>query len=843
MKWRGQDFTIGRLAGVVAFVGVLAFTIFFLMLRDAALDRERGLELATTIERARLIGKATEIARELAAARSKRAEIRVRLKKTADRLAGGALEGAQLTTSDQQLRAFVARLRALAIGGNGAISPSDPKLAGVLSVGSGSLAVNFDAQVADLIAAQGKQRAATRNLLAVIIVLALALLTAVMLLRVRATGGRPADTGPKLADPVERRLKAALISIAEGVALFGPGDELVFSTPRFGDIYRGIFEPAPGSSFEDFARAVALVGVGADDGDDEVATDPEAGQGARGADTRLAERLARHQAPQGPSKEYLNDGRCLEVSEYATSEGGTIVLVREVTEAARREAVRVLDDARTRAIVDTVFDGIIMINDEGAVETFNPAAAKIFGYAGAEVIDQNVSMLMPEDYARAHDGYIERYLRGGEAKVLGSIRELQGRRRDGEIFPLEIAVNEVDATWILQERRQRPRRVFIATLRDVTQQKEMARQLQQSQKMEAIGTLAGGIAHDFNNVLSIILGYTGLTLEHDGLDDETSENLGMILEAADRARNLVDQILTFSRRGDQERMQVDMQAILEDGLKLLRSSLPSTVEIRQEIGPGPFAVMADPTQMHQVLMNLCTNAGQAMEAGGILEVKLDRVEPERVRLVVRDTGIGMDADTVERVFEPFYTTKAPGSGTGLGLSVVHGIVSDHAGTISVISAPGAGTTFTVMLSADSGGAVAAVTEPAVAPTGQGRIMFVDDEPAVVRMGEKLLERLGYTVVGETASPEALRRFRAAPDQFDLVVTDQTMPDMTGEVLAQEMRRIRADIPVIVCTGFSKTFTRERARELGIDGYVMKPSLATDLGQVVHDVLGKRNAEG
>ncbi|NQU59183.1 MAG: response regulator [Rhodospirillales bacterium] len=375
--------------------------------------------------------------------------------------------------------------------------------------------------------------------------------------------------------------------------------------------------------------------------------------------------------------------------------------------------------------------------------------------------------------------------------------------------------------------------------------------------MEAIGTLAGGIAHDFNNILSIILGYTGLTLDHEHIDDETKENLGMILEAANRARGLVDQILTFSRRGEQQRIQVEMQSILEDGLRLLRSSLPSTVEIRKEIGPGPFSVMADPTQMHQVLMNLCTNAGQAMEAGGILEVKLDHaaragtppgaslgeVAGRDVRIMVRDTGVGMDAETMERVFEPFYTTKAPGVGTGLGLSVVHGIVSDHGGSIVVKSAAGAGTTFTVLLPVGEVGTVDVAVEPSPIPTGEGRILFVDDEPAVVRMGEKLLGRLGYEVICETSSLEALRRFRSDPDQFDLVVTDQTMPDMTGEVLAQEIRRIRHNIPVIVCTGFSKAFTRERARELGIDGYVMKPSLATDLGQVVHDVLRDRAASG
>jgi len=826
-------YQLAKRSAVLILVGGLAFAISFLLLKDAQQDRLRATELHIAVERVQFIRQAATTAQDLTSARKNRSEVRKKLKVIADQLAESAIVGARESTADQQLRAFVARLRSLALGGNERVAANDPKLAGVVSAGSGSLAANFDQQVVRLLAAHVSERSVRRNFIVLLVVLALVILAAVLLLRAR----RPVSPVAAMQTPkdtVERRLMDSLAGLTEGVALFGANDDLIFSSPRFGEIYQGIFEPVPGTSFEVFARAISFAG---DETDSSVSDDD--------ANSQLAERLARHQSPHGPSKEYLKDGRCLEVAEYATSEGGTIILVRDITGSERREAVRVLDDERTRAIVETVFDGIIMINDEGIVETFNPAAEAIFGYNGTEVIDQNVAMLMPADYAGAHDGYIERYLGGGEANVIGQIRELEGQRSDGTIFPLEIAVNEVNATWILQERRQRPRRVFIATLRDITRQKEMSRQLQQSQKMEAIGTLAGGIAHDFNNILSIILGYTGLTLEEDGLTDDAEENLGMIMQAATRARDLVDQILTFSRRGEQERLQVDIQTILEDGLKLLRSSLPSTVDIRKEIGDGPYEVLANPTQMHQILMNLCTNAGQAMESGGILEVKLETLDPKgteterQVQIMVRDTGVGMDSDTLERVFEPFYTTKAPGSGTGLGLSVVHGIVSDHGGSITVTSAPGAGTTFTVRLPVSEEGSPHVAPDLSIAPSGQGRILFVDDEPAVTRMGEKLLGRLGYSVETETSSPEALRRFRAAPDDFDLVVTDQTMPEMTGEVLAQELRRIRSDIPVIVCTGFSKTFTRERARELGIDGYVMKPSLATDLGQVVHDVLRER----
>jgi len=368
--------------------------------------------------------------------------------------------------------------------------------------------------------------------------------------------------------------------------------------------------------------------------------------------------------------------------------------------------------------------------------------------------------------------------------------------------------------------------------------------------MEAIGTLAGGIAHDFNNILSIILGFTGLTLEDDKIDDDGRENLDTVLTAANRARDLVQQILTFSRKGEQEKLRVSLQTVLADALKLLRSTFPANIEMRTDIDPRDLVVLADPTQMHQVLMNLCTNAGQAMPRGGILEVKLQRVQIDGksleafdmqgngscVRLLVRDTGIGMDAPTLERVFEPFYTTKPLGSGTGLGLSVVHGIVKEHGGHIAVESAAGAGTTFTMLLPLAAPGKVVAEAKVEQAPRGTGRILVVDDEPAVVRMAEKLLTRLGYDVVGQNSSVEALRLFREQPDQFDLVVTDHSMPDMTGDVLAMELRRIRQTIPIVICTGFSSDFTQESARSAGIDGYIMKPSMPAELGHVVFDIL-------
>jgi PAS domain S-box-containing protein len=838
---RGLSFILVAAFVTVLMVGWVAFI--------HASSQQQSIAEQHLSRQSSLIDEAAIIVRDLALAESGRAALREHLATLATELVSISANNGSDLSLDSQLRVFVARLRALSKGNEAHLSASDPRLKGITEAVKGSLGQGFRTRFAALAVRNSETKIADQNQVLFLLILAMGIMVLVgtALIAKPAPTSRPKgvarqDHNPGAGKPVDSNaLLSALDGLDQGVALFDGNDELMFFTPRLGQIFSGILVPETGNSYESFVRQILSAT------ENETSADTADGH-LSNLDEMLSQRLTE---PHGNTyQDFLPDGRCLELAEYGTSLGGRIVLARDVTEAERRKAVQKLGDARTAAIVDTVFDGIIMINDEGEVETFNPAAEKIFGYAAGEVIGQNVSVLMPEGHANSHDGYLRRYLDGGVAKVIGAITELQGKRKDGQLFPLEIAVNEVDATWILQERRRTPRRVFIATLRDITGQKALARQLQQSQKMEAIGTLAGGIAHDFNNILSIILGFTGLTLEDDKLDDDGRENLDTVLTAANRARDLVQQILTFSRKGDQEKLRVSLQTVLADALKMLRSTFPANVEMRTDIDPRDLVVLADPTQMHQVLMNLCTNAGQAMPRGGILEVKLQRVQIDGksleafdmqgngscVRLMVRDTGIGMDAAMLERVFEPFYTTKPLGSGTGLGLSVVHGIVKEHGGHIAVESATGAGTTFTMLLPLAAQGEVVAEVEVEQAPQGSGRIMVVDDEPAVVRMAEKLLTRLGYDVVGQDNSVEALRLFREQPDQFDLVITDHSMPEMTGDVLAKELRRIRPTIPIVICTGYSADFTQESAKIAGIDGYIMKPSMPAELGHVVFDVL-------
>jgi PAS domain S-box-containing protein len=395
------------------------------------------------------------------------------------------------------------------------------------------------------------------------------------------------------------------------------------------------------------------------------------------------------------------------------------------------------------------------------------------------------------------------------------------------------------------------------------QQAEAARraleeQLRQAQKMEALGTLAGGIAHDFNNILMAILGYTELAAADLSSASQPWQALQEVRAAGKRATDLVQQILAFSRQSEPERRPVLLHVVVNEVIGFLRASLPTTIELRQQIANDAGAVLADPTQMHQVLMNLCTNAGHAMrDTGGVLEIRVDAVEVDaafvashpalhprpHVRLTVRDTGHGMSIEVLERLFDPFFTTKGVGEGTGMGLAVVHGIIADHQGAITVHSTVGEGTTFTLYLPCIHQDAMpeTAPPEPSL-PHGTGSILFVDDEAMLANLGHAILERLGYDVTVRTSSLEALEAFRAMPQRFDLVITDQTMPQMTGETLAKELRRIRPDIPIILCTGFSHTMHAEKTRALGINALCMKPFAVRDLAVTIQQVLATHTAQ-
>ena len=387
------------------------------------------------------------------------------------------------------------------------------------------------------------------------------------------------------------------------------------------------------------------------------------------------------------------------------------------------------------------------------------------------------------------------------------------------------------------------------------ERKELEIQLRQSQKMEAIGTLAGGIAHDFNNILAAVMGYAEIALEEVSEDHQLKLRLERILNAGSRGKELVNQILTFSRQQEKAYQPVNLGSIVEEALKMLRPLIPSTIDIRSHLKPSLNIIMADPTQIHQIIMNLFTNSSHAMRVnGGNLEIYVEDIDLDQkssaqyvelqpgphVVLTVTDTGHGLDKDVIGRIFEPFFTTKKLGDGTGMGLSVVHGIVKGLKGAITVDSEPGQGTTFKLFFPCTNGNMKETEGFNAGMDSGDERIMVVDDELAIVDVTKEMLVSLGYKVDAFNNSLEAFECFKENSDGIDLVITDQTMPSMTGEQLSKMIKQIRPTMPIVMLTGFSEEMTKEKALEMGIEDYIMKPFVKRDLAVSIRQTLNRCN---
>ncbi len=433
-------------------------------------------------------------------------------------------------------------------------------------------------------------------------------------------------------------------------------------------------------------------------------------------------------------------------------------------------------------------------------------------------------------------------------------------------YECEYRVRQPDGEWrwlharghCLRDSAGRPVR-FIGSTNDVNAQKlaqtnkeRLEAQLRQSQKMEAIGTLAGGIAHDFNNILGAILGYGELAHQHSAEGSPLRRYLDNVMHAAERAQMLVERILGFSRSGLGDRAPVNVQFVIEETLELLEASLPAGIRLESRIEAGNSAVIGDATYLHQVAMNLCTNAVQAMESGGVLRVTLDRAEvkehrtlsrgslvPGRyVRLTVSDTGVGIPPAVLERMFDPFFTTKGVGQGTGLGLSLVHGIVIDFGGAIDVTSTAGEGTSFEIWLPVAGETAMPVAEADRKPPHGNGEtVMIVDDERPLVALAEEITAQLGYEPVGFDSSSAALKAFRETPQRFDAVLTDEAMPDLVGIELAREIRRLRPTVPIILMSGYGGTQLTNRAAEIGVNEVLRKPLHRRDLAEALARALG------
>jgi PAS domain S-box-containing protein len=543
---------------------------------------------------------------------------------------------------------------------------------------------------------------------------------------------------------------------------------------------------------------------------------------------------------------------------YVSGESGVKVFVgtqgiaRDITEQRQMELARIESEDRLLMALDVSGAGIWQLDLKSGALRVDERIYALLGYGDAD-LDQGVNFIRKQTAPGTWDEINLKFNRhvAGYAPMFDHEFRLQSRKGQWKWFHTKAKVVRFD-------NNNQPE-TMVGIIVDTTERKEyeaerkrLESKLQQAQKMEAIGTLAGGIAHDFNNILGAMVGYTQLAQLHAGKDSRIQGYVDNILKASERAKGLVDQILTFTRQGKSQKVPCDIAVVLKEAIKLIRASIPTTISIVHNIPTKLGSVMADQTQIHQVLMNLCANAAHAMEAqGGTMTVTLeplvldetavaagaDDLQPGRfLQLSVADTGAGMDKAVVERIFDPYFTTKAPGEGTGMGLATVHGIIQDHGGRIFVQSRPGKGAVFRVLFPVLDNNTKTDFIQPSTYLRGTERILFVDDEETLTKVAVEMLKGLGYDALGTTNPLEALDLFKGQPDGFDLVVTDMTMPDLTGDQLAEAMLQYRPDMPVVICTGFSKFMTPERASALGIRALLMKPVTVEKLSRTIRDIL-------
>jgi PAS domain S-box-containing protein len=517
------------------------------------------------------------------------------------------------------------------------------------------------------------------------------------------------------------------------------------------------------------------------------------------------------------------------------------VQLRDANEALRKA------DSRQRALLNAIPDVVFRIHRDGTFLDFSAPRGDTL-LPPDHIIGSNLtSAAIPQEVRAGLTSAIERAL------------------ESGSVIPLEYALTANGATRQFEARIVRSGSdEVVATVRDITGRKSaeahrerLEQQLRQSQKMEAIGTLAGGIAHDFNNILTAILGYAELLRGQVRGQAGVEERLAEITKAGARAKDLVSQILTFSRRQEHRRTTVSLGPAIEEALKLLRAAIPATIEIDAQVDADLPPVLADATQIHQVVMNLAANAAAAMAGGpGRLIVRCAAVELDAVgaadaglrpgpfvRLTIEDTGCGMPPEVLERIFDPFFTTKGPGEGTGLGLSVVHGIVKAHEGAILVDSRVGEGTAFRMYFPALTDREPSSARPRVRTPAGRGEhVLTVDDEPALVDLLRDQLQELGYRVTSHTSPVEALADFLSRPLDFDVILTDLTMPGMNGADLAERILRVRPDLPIVMATGYGHVMTEERAREIGLRPLLYKPFSMAALGEAIQDALASVRTE-
>jgi len=527
----------------------------------------------------------------------------------------------------------------------------------------------------------------------------------------------------------------------------------------------------------------------------------------------------------------VKDKQCLTIMVYGVSQ--------DITDQVQAEENLRRSETLYRMILQTAMDGFCLVDVKGRLLEVNEAYCSMLGYSREELLQMGIDDLEVEEMHSDISAHIEKISTQG-----GDIFETRHRRKDGGILDLEVSV----------QYRPTEGGLLSIFLHDITQKKLIEARLRQAEKLEAIGTLAGGIAHDFNNILQPLLGFSELLKADLPADSPSQRDVDRILISALRAKDLVNQILAFSRQDEKKLKPVKIQNVAKEAMKLLTASIPKSIDIEVDLDPDCGIVMADPTQIYQIVMNLCTNAYHAMEnKGGRLKLILEQIclgpedtgflqlmPGEYARLKVADTGIGIERNIMDKIFDPYFTTKEKNKGTGLGLSVVQGIVKSSKGDIRIYSEPGKGTEVHVYLPViEEMAGDRRKDEDEIIRGGAERILLVDDEVMIVQMMQQMLERLGYHVTAMTESVSALEEFNADAGNFDLVITDMTMPKMTGLQLAEMIKGIRKDIPVILCTGFSEQVCDEKLERLGIHGYIFKPVTIRQMAGTIRNALKKR----
>jgi len=529
--------------------------------------------------------------------------------------------------------------------------------------------------------------------------------------------------------------------------------------------------------------------------------------------------------------------------------GGIIVYTEVITDRVHAEEALREKGEHQRAIIAASTMAIITLDPDGRVRSWNVSAERIFGWAEEEVLGKMLPVVQ-ENQQEVFTGLRRKVMKGEASSQV----ELTRRRKDGSLIEISLS------TAPLRDKEGQVNGIM-SVIEDIADRKKAEKekeklnaQLIQAQKMESIGNLAGGIAHDFNNILSPIMLHAEMAIMDLPTESRLQMNMKQIYQAGERAKDLVQQILTFARVKEKEKVPLRASLIVKEAIKFLRATIPSTIDVQYEFKTDRDTVLADPTQIHQIIMNLCTNAFHAMQAnGGRLKVILtdEDLGPDEtsrfvgilpghyLRMSVSDTGAGIPPDIVDKIFDPYFSTKGPGHGTGLGLAVIHGIVKDCRGHIAVESEIGKGSIFHILLPIAEEEAPTIRDQKGELPKGNERILFVDDEKSTADAIQVVLQRLGYKVTARTSSIEAFEAFRNNPGGFDLVITDMTMPNMTGKDLAMELMAIRPDIPVILCTGFSEQIGEKRAKEIGIRAFVMKPIVMSQIANTIREVLDRK----